>query len=87
MNLIFYAGDLKSVGQCMDNYWKMKKLMAAGCEPDVVTRLMAAMRPHSLGMCMAGAGGGGFMYVLAKDKECQRNIKNMIESSGEVGLK
>jgi len=62
----------------MDKYWQMKKLMAPGCEPEFVTRLMTSLRPHALGMCMAGAGGGGFMYVLARDHESQKNIKNMI---------
>jgi len=79
------VGDLKSVGRCMDDYWKMKKLMAPGCEPEVVTRIMSSLRPHTLGMCMAGAGGGGFMYVLAKNMEAQKNIKNMV-ANGEVSF-
>ncbi|XP_052231243.1 L-fucose kinase-like isoform X2 [Dreissena polymorpha] len=74
-------GDLESVGQCMDEYWVLKKTMAPGCEPEFVARLMTSMRPYALGMCMAGAGGGGFMYVLASDHEAQKNIKNMFNSA------
>ncbi|XP_052231304.1 L-fucose kinase-like [Dreissena polymorpha] len=51
-------GDLESVGQCMDEYWVLKKTMAPGCEPEFVARLMTSMRPYALGMCMAGAGVG-----------------------------
>lgn len=76
----FQQGDMKNVGACMDSYWSMKKKMAPGCEPEFVTKLMSTVRPHALGMCMAGAGGGGFMYVLARDQECQKNIKNLIDS-------
>lgn len=71
---------MKNVGKCMDSYWQMKKKMAPGCEPEFVTKLMSAMRPHALGMCMAGAGGGGFMYVLARDLESKKNLRNLIDS-------
>lgn len=27
---------------------------------------MAALQPHVYGQCLAGAGGGGFLYVLTK---------------------
>ncbi|KAH3773449.1 hypothetical protein DPMN_174810, partial [Dreissena polymorpha] len=50
--------DLESIGQCMDEYWVLKKTMAPGCEPEFVARLMTSMRPYALGMCMAGAGVG-----------------------------
>lgn len=29
-------------------------------------RMMEAMAPHAYGQCMAGAGGGGFMFVISK---------------------
>ncbi|KAH3773476.1 hypothetical protein DPMN_174838 [Dreissena polymorpha] len=81
MYSVAIPGDLESVGQCMDEYWVLKKTMAPGCEPEFVARLMTSMRPYALGMCMAGAGGGGFMYVLASDHEAQKNIKNMFNSA------
>ncbi|XP_052816143.1 L-fucose kinase-like [Mya arenaria] len=76
----FQQGDLEKVGQCMDQYWTLKKRMAPGCEPEFVSRLMSAVRSNALGMSMAGAGGGGFMYVLARDQEARTNIKNIIDS-------
>jgi galactokinase/mevalonate kinase-like predicted kinase len=75
-----FLGAMEKVGDCMDKYWQMKKTMAPGCEPEFVSRIMSAVRPHALGMCMAGAGGGGFMYVLARDHESQKNIRNLIDS-------
>ncbi|XP_045193477.2 L-fucose kinase-like [Mercenaria mercenaria] len=76
----FQKGAMAEVGKCMDSYWQMKKTMAPGCEPEFVTKIMSAVHPHALGMCMAGAGGGGFMYVLARDHESQKNIRNLIDS-------
>lgn len=33
---------------------------------DCDIRMIDAMAPHAYGQAMAGAGGGGFMYVIAK---------------------
>ncbi|KAK3086211.1 hypothetical protein FSP39_015281 [Pinctada imbricata] len=80
----FIDGDLKKVGKCLDRYWIMKKIMAPGCETESIANLMTAARPFSYGMCMAGAGGGGFLYVLTKDKDHKKlllDILPTIESS------
>lgn len=45
---------------------------------------MAASRPFAYGMCMAGAGGGGFLYVLTKDanhKHLLMDILNTVEGT------
>lgn len=60
-------GDLAAVGACMSAYWEQKKLMAHGCEPAFVRRMMDVMAPHVYGQSMAGAGGGGFMFALSKE--------------------
>ncbi|XP_052061066.1 L-fucose kinase-like isoform X2 [Mytilus californianus] len=74
----FIDGDLKKVGSCLDRYWRMKKIMAPGCETQIISTLMEAVRPFALGICMAGAGGGGFMYVLAQDPLKRDVIKQLI---------
>ena len=69
---------LTRAGGCAD--WEQKKLMAPGAEPPAITRLMAAIREHTHGLSLAGAGGGGFMVGIAKSgasvdaiKECLAN--------------
>ena len=41
--------------------------MAPGCEPLVVRRMMDVLAPHVHGQSLAGAGGGGFLYLLTKE--------------------
>ena len=84
--IVLFLGDLKKVGSCLDRYWQMKKIMAPGCETQIITTLMEALRPFALGICMAGAGGGGFMYVLAKDANQKGLIKQLIPTI-KVNLK
>uniref|UniRef100_A0A3P8Z5B0 L-fucose kinase n=1 Tax=Esox lucius TaxID=8010 RepID=A0A3P8Z5B0_ESOLU len=47
-------------------YWGQKKVMAPGCEPAAVRTMMDALRPLALGQTLAGAGGGGFLYLLTR---------------------
>ena len=62
-----HAGNLDKVGQCVAQYWQMKKRMAPGCESQTIAQIMTALKPYMLGMCSAGAGGGGFIYGILLD--------------------
>ncbi|NWX19054.1 FUK kinase, partial [Aegotheles bennettii] len=82
-------GDLPLVGKCLDRYWQQKKCMAPGCEPLAVGRMMEALRPHVYGQCLAGAGGGGFLYVLTKaprQKEALHQILAKMEGLGNFSI-
>ncbi|XP_075530473.1 L-fucose kinase-like isoform X1 [Dermacentor variabilis] len=62
----FLKGDLEAIGKWLDHYWQLKKVLAAGCEPTFVGRLMGLLRPHVHGQLLLGAGGGGFLCALTK---------------------
>ncbi|XP_051627283.1 L-fucose kinase isoform X2 [Manacus candei] len=76
-------GDLPLIGKCLDRYWQQKKVMAPGCEPLAVGHMMDTLRPHVHGQCLAGAGGGGFLYVLTKAPR-QREALQQILAGTEV---
>ncbi|XP_019896042.1 L-fucose kinase isoform X2 [Esox lucius] len=59
-------GSLSRLGACLERYWGQKKVMAPGCEPAAVRTMMDALRPLALGQTLAGAGGGGFLYLLTR---------------------
>ncbi|XP_069724779.1 L-fucose kinase isoform X1 [Phaenicophaeus curvirostris] len=82
-------GNLLLVGKCLDRYWQQKKCMAPGCEPLAVRRMMDALRPYVYGQCLAGAGGGGFLYVLTKaprQKEALHQILAQTEGLGNFSI-
>ncbi|XP_022083958.1 L-fucose kinase-like [Acanthaster planci] len=76
----FEEGDFEKVGACMNTYWSQKKVMAPGSEPLVVQRMMAALQAHVYGQCLAGAGGGGFMYVLTKEPNAIDKVTEILSS-------
>ncbi|XP_069595628.1 L-fucose kinase isoform X1 [Ranitomeya imitator] len=77
----FCRGDLQLLGRCLSTYWRQKKCMAPGCEPLAVRRIMDTLEPHVHGQSLAGAGGGGYLYVLAKKPNQRDFLQNLLEST------
>ena len=54
--------------------------MAPGCEPLAVTRMMTVLRSEAHGMSLAGAGGGGFLYVLFKRPKSRDQVERLLQN-------
>ena len=74
----FRAEDMAAVGACVGRYWSQKKVMAPGSEPVLCTRLLETFEPIAHGASLAGAGGGGFMYVLLKEAMPKERVQSLI---------
>ncbi|KAL0967867.1 hypothetical protein UPYG_G00258650 [Umbra pygmaea] len=74
-------GSLLRLGACMDCYWGQKKIMAPGCEPAAVRTMMDALRPLTLGQSLAGAGGGGFLYLLTRLPQQRDAVRQVLDST------
>ena len=59
-------GDLKHFADAVNGYWRDKKLLDPGSTNERVEEIIAAIRPHVEAVTLTGAGGGGFMFILAK---------------------
>lgn len=71
-------GSLPLLGQCLTLYWEQKKRMAPGCEPLAVRRMMDVLAPHVYGQSLAGAGGGGFLYLLTKEPKQKEALEAVL---------
>lgn len=81
------SGSLSRLGQCLDRSWQQKKLMAPGCEPASVRTMMEALRPLVLGQSLAGAGGGGFLYLLTREPQQRQAVQQLLEDTEVRGQK
>lgn len=52
--------------------------MAPGCEPLAVRRMMDVLAPHVHGQSLAGAGGGGFLYLLTKEPRQKETLEAVL---------
>ncbi|XP_041853078.1 L-fucose kinase [Melanotaenia boesemani] len=78
-------GSLSRLGQCLDRSWQQKKLMAPGCEPASVRTMMEALSPLVLGQSLAGAGGGGFLYLLTREPQQQEVVLQVLNNTPGLG--
>ncbi|XP_036296947.1 L-fucose kinase isoform X2 [Pipistrellus kuhlii] len=81
----FRRGSLPLLGQCLTLYWEQKKLMAPGCEPQAVRRMMNVLAPHVHGQSLAGAGGGGFLYLLTKEPKQKEALEAVLAETEGLG--
>ncbi|XP_046290676.1 L-fucose kinase isoform X1 [Marmota monax] len=81
----FRQGSLPLLGQYLTSYWEQKKLMAPGCEPLAVRRMMDVLAPHVHGQSLAGAGGGGFLYLLTKEPRQKEALEAVLAKTEGLG--
>lgn len=55
--------------------------MAPGCEPAAVRTMMDALRPLALGQTLAGAGGGGFLYLLTRQPQQGEAVRQVLNNT------
>jgi len=79
------AGDLDGLGQVVNQYWQLKIAMAgvdSGVEPDFVHSLLNLLSSKGaiVGGTLCGAGGGGFLAMLASKGKTSRDIETIVEN-------
>ncbi|KAL7530266.1 hypothetical protein ACHAXR_006603, partial [Thalassiosira sp. AJA248-18] len=82
----FQEGDLDGLGDCMNHYWQSKIAMAgaeSGVEPKFVKSLLELLssRGDIVGGTLCGAGGGGFVSMLATKGKTSKNIEAAVEKT------
>ena len=72
------------IGVTLNDYWRLKKCMAAGSEPPRITRILNAIRPLSVGLGLAGAGGGGFIIVILRSDVQLSSLTDALKSLEDI---
>ena len=72
--------DFYETGRLIRKTWQQNQLIDSGTNPDSVQRITRLVDDLCLGYKLPGAGGGGFLYMVAKDPEAAARIKQVINS-------
>ena len=74
--------DFVRMGQLVRKTWTQNQLLDSGTNPEDVAKLTSMIDDLCLGYKLPGAGGGGYLYMIAKDPEAAARIKQiLIENS------
>jgi fucokinase len=79
-------GDVDTLAACLNRYWAQKKIMAgeqSGVEPGIVHLVLSELlsRKEIAGGSLCGAGGGGFMVLIASPG---RTLQTIREACAEI---
>ena len=68
------AGDVDRFGELLGEHWEINKRMDPGCTNPFIDGLFETMRPCIHGGKLAGAGGGGFAFVIGRGGDCVASL-------------
>lgn len=73
--------DFLRMGQLIRTTWRQNQLLDSGTNPNAVQHITDMVDDLCLGYKLPGAGGGGYLYMVAKDPEAAARIKQIISTN------
>ena len=73
--------DYDAYGRLVRKTWQQNQLIDSGTNPESVQRITSLVDDLCLGYKLPGAGGGGYLYMVAKDPEAAARIKQIINQT------
>ncbi|MDR0962966.1 MAG: bifunctional fucokinase/L-fucose-1-P-guanylyltransferase [Mediterranea sp.] len=71
-------GDFERYGALVGKSWMQNKALDSGTNPPEVEAIIAAIKDYTLGYKLPGAGGGGYLYMVAKDPQAAVRIRETL---------
>lgn len=74
------AGNIDDAAMVMLDYWNLKKALDPGTSTPEIEALLARVAPLLAGYELPGAGGGGFLFMIARSPADARRVRRVLES-------
>ncbi len=68
-------GDFERYGRLVGKTWLQNQRLDSGTNPAAVKAIIDRVERYTLGLKLPGAGGGGFIYMVARDNEAALRIR------------
>ena len=76
--------DWRAFTAALNAYWINKKALDPGSTNPMVESIIARIAPYIDAVTLCGAGGGGFMLIIACDRSARRKIRQILETGSPV---
>lgn len=73
--------NFEEAGRLVRKTWKQNQLLDEGTNPPAVQALTRQIDDLCLGYKLPGAGGGGYLYMVAKDPEAAARIQKILNEN------
>lgn len=72
------TANFDQYGKLVNRTWTQNQMLDEGTNTPEVDRILRMVTPYCLGAKLPGAGGGGFLYMVAKDLEAASRIRRIL---------
>lgn len=73
--------DFERMGRLVRRTWEQNKRLDSGTNPAAVEAIISLVDDLCLGYKLPGAGGGGYLYMIAKDPEAAARIRHILQTA------
>ena len=70
--------DWNGTCEAIRRSWRLNQLLDAGTNPAAVQSIIERIAPFMVGCKLLGAGGGGYMLILARDMDSGKRIRQVL---------
>jgi len=74
------AQDLAGFARGVARYWELKKRIDPGSTNAPIEALLGSVEKETMAALLPGAGGGGFIFLIAKSAAAAERIRRVFES-------
>ena len=74
-------GNFAEMGRLVGFTWEQNKRLDSGTNPPAVEAIISQIKDYCLGYKLPGAGGGGYLYMVAKDPEAAARIRTLLQEN------
>lgn len=79
MSYAMVEGDWKHLGELLDRHWQLNQVLDPNTANAPINAVLDRARPYIFGAKLAGAGGGGFLMLLARDPEAAAELRTVLD--------
>lgn len=73
-------GDFSVYGNLVGKTWEQNKALDPGTNPPAVEKIISLIKDYAIGYKLPGAGGGGYLYIVAKDPEAALKVRKVLNA-------
>jgi len=78
MSEAIQRGNFAEYGHLVGKSWLQNKALDCGTNPPAVEAIINLIKDYTLGYKLPGAGGGGYLYMVAKDLQAAIRIREIL---------
>lgn len=85
MSYTLAEGEWKHLGELLDRHWRLNQILDPHTANAPINAILERARPWIHGAKLAGAGGGGFLMLLARDPEAAEALRKELAQGTVTG--